>query len=153
MIAVVQRVRSASVTIGDYVVGRIEQGLCVLASIEAGDTDTDLKWVANKLVGLRIFPEGEKAYHLDVTQIGGGVLLVSNFTVAAITSLGRRPTFETAMKPDAAKPMFDRFVEFVRQTGVPVATGEFGADMVVAIENDGPSTFIVQSPRKAEAGR
>ncbi|MGC4033347.1 MAG: D-aminoacyl-tRNA deacylase [Tepidisphaeraceae bacterium] len=153
MIAVVQRVRSASVTIGDSVVGKINHGLCVLASIEAGDTDAELKWVANKLIALRIFADGDKAYHLDVSQVGGGVLLVSNFTVAAVTAAGRRPTFETAMKPDLARPMFDRFVAVVRDTGVPVATGEFGADMIVQIENDGPSTFIVQSPRKPEAGR
>lgn len=148
MTAVVQRVRSASVTIAGEIVGRIDAGLCVLAAIEVDDGDTELRWMADKIAGLRVFPQGEKAYHLDVQQIGGGLLLVSNFTVAATTATGRRPGFGRAMKPDAARPMFDRFIDFAHATGLPIATGRFGADMTVAIENDGPLTIVLQSPSR-----
>jgi D-tyrosyl-tRNA(Tyr) deacylase len=148
MIAVVQRVNAASVTIAAEVVGRIGKGLCVLASVEAGDTETDLRWMAQKLAGLRVFPEAGKDYHLDVQQIGGELLLVSNFTVAANTVTGRRPGFDRAMKPDLARPMFEHFIEIVRATGIPTAAGQFGADMAVSIENDGPLTLILQSQGK-----
>lgn len=148
MIAVVQRVKSASVTVAGDIVGRIGPGLCVLAAIESEDTEAELRWTAQKIAGLRIFPEGEKDYHTDVQQAGGGVLLVSNFTVAANTANGRRPGFDRAMKPDQARPMFDQFVELVRATGIPVAAGRFGADMLVAIENDGPLTLVVESPKR-----
>jgi len=148
MIAVVQRVTAASVTVGGEIVGKIDAGLCVLASIVKEDTEADLRWVAAKVVALRVFPNGDKAYDRSVADIGGRLLLVSNFTVAANTSSGRRPGFDAAMSPSLAKPMFDRFVELVRETGVTVATGEFGAEMSVAIANDGPLTLIVDSKRR-----
>ena len=153
MTSVVQRVRSASVTIDGQIVGRIDAGLCVLAAVEVDDTESDLVWTASKLATLRVFSEADKAYHLDVGQIGGGLLLVSNFTVAAMTTNGRRPGFDRAMKPDAAGPMFERFVDLCRATGVPVAAGVFGADMTVAIKNDGPLTLILKSPERARAGQ
>ena len=148
MIAVVQRVSAASVTVGGEVIGKIDGGLCVLASIVKQDTEADLRWTAAKLVALRVFPNGDKAYDLSVADIGGGLLLVSNFTVAANTSSGRRPGFDTAMSPALAKPMFDQFVALVRETGVTTATGEFGAEMSVAITNDGPLTLVVDSKRR-----
>ncbi|MDB5326904.1 MAG: dtd [Phycisphaerales bacterium] len=148
MTAVVQRVRSASVMISGEIVGRIDAGLCVLAAIEANDGDAELRWMAEKLAGLRVFPEGEKAYHLDVKQIGGALLLISNFTVAATTATGRRPGFDRAMKPELARPLFDHFIDFARATGVPIATGQFRAEMTVAIENDGPLTLVLQSPSR-----
>lgn len=150
MTTVVQRVRKASVTVGGAVIGRIDAGLCVLAALEADDTETDLRWMANKLATLRVFPQQEQSYHLDVKQTGGALLLVSNFTVVATTATGRRPGFDRAMKPDAAGPLFDRFVEIVRTTGVTVATGKFGTNMIVSIENDGPLTLVVQSPRPGD---
>lgn len=153
MTSVVQRVRTASVMIDGEVVGRIDAGLCVLAAIEANDTEADVVWMANKLASLRVFAEGDKAYHLDVRESGGGLLLVSNFTVAAQTAHGRRPGFDRAMKPDTAGPMFERFIELCRATGITVATGKFGADMVVTVENDGPTTLILQSPNSPGGGR
>lgn len=153
MIVVVQRVRAASVTVAGEIVGQIGVGLCTLAAIVETDTEADLRWVAKKLTTLRVFPEAEQAYHLDVTQTNGGLLLVSNFTVAADASTGRRPGFSRAMKPDTAGPMFERFVGFVRELHPAVQTGQFGADMVVGIENDGPLTLVIESPAKREAGR
>ncbi|MBC7783770.1 MAG: D-tyrosyl-tRNA(Tyr) deacylase [Burkholderiales bacterium] len=146
MIAVVQRVRSASVTVDAQIVGRIDLGLCVLASIVRDDSESDLIWMAEKLTTLRIFPSGaDKAFDLDVRQIGGAMLLISNFTVAAATRRGRRPSFDSAMPPAQALEMFDRFVAIARATGIPTGTGRFGADMIVNIENDGPATFVVDS--------
>lgn len=148
MIAVVQRVTAARVTVNGVVIGEIGHGLCVLTAIVRNDTEIDLRWIAAKLVALRIFPNGEKAYDLSVADVNGGVLVVSNFTVAATTASGRRPGFDNAMSPAAAKPMFDRFVELVREARITVATGAFGADMNVAIENDGPLTLIIDSNTK-----
>ena len=148
MIAVVQRVTSASVSVDGQVVGKIGAGLCVLAAIVKDDTEADLRWAAAKLVSLRVFPDAEKAYERSVIDVGGGLLLVSNFTVAAATSSGRRPGFDAAMSPALAAPMFDQFIALARVTGVTVAAGVFGADMTVSIENDGPLTLIVDSKRR-----
>ncbi|MFT3787270.1 MAG: D-aminoacyl-tRNA deacylase [Tepidisphaeraceae bacterium] len=148
MICVVQRVSAAEVTVGGKSIGKIGKGLVVLAAIVKEDTETDFTWVANKLASLRIFPTEKGAYDADVKTIGGGLLLVSNFTVAAQTANGRRPGFSNAMPPDLARPAFDRFVDIVRTTGVTVQTGEFGADMLVRIENDGPVTVIVDSKNR-----
>lgn len=148
MIAVIQRVSAAKVVVSGDVTGQVEKGLAVLAAIVADDSETDLKWAAARIAGLRVFPSEKGAYDLDVRQIGGKILLVSNFTVAGDTSSGRRPGWSAAMSPDAARPVFDRFVELVRAEGVEVQTGEFGADMEVTIVNDGPLTLIVDSKRK-----
>ncbi len=145
MIAVVQRVRSASVTINGQVVGRIDRGLCVLASIVKDDADADLQWMIDKLASLRLFPNGDKAFDLDVRQIAGSLLLVSNFTVSAATKRGRRPSFEPAMPPAMASVMFAQFITLAHATGIPIATGRFGADMIVNVENDGPVTLILDS--------
>ena len=145
MIAVVQRVTAATVSIDGRIVGQIERGLCVLASIVKEDTDADIAWMVGKLSTLRVFPNGDKSYDHDVQQIGGAVLLVSNFTVAADTSRGRRPGFDRAMSPRLADAAFERFVQAMCETGIAVATGEFGADMSVAIINDGPLTLILDS--------
>lgn len=145
MIAVVQRVRSASVTIGNQLITRIGRGLCVLVSIVKEDTDDDLKWMAEKLVSLRVFPNGEKEFDQDVRQIEGEVLLVSNFTVSADTRRGRRPSFEPAMSPAMASVMFHQFVMCVRETSVRTETGRFGSDMLIDLQNDGPVTLIINS--------
>jgi D-tyrosyl-tRNA(Tyr) deacylase len=149
VIAVVQRVISGRVTVHGSVVGEIGNGLVVLASIERNDADEQIRWMAEKLVSLRIFRsvDGEKHFDQDVKQVGGSILLISNFTVAAATRKGRRPSLDGAAAPEAGRVMFERFVDVVKSLGVPVATGEFGADMVVSIENDGPATFIVQTDR------
>jgi D-tyrosyl-tRNA(Tyr) deacylase len=145
MIAVVQRVLEASVEADGEVVGRIGHGLVVLAAVHATDAAADVAWTAAKLAGLRVFRSGDKHYDLDVTAAGGSVLLVSNFTVAAETRQGRRPSLDPAAKPDAAKPLFDALVRAVRDHGVPVETGRYQAAMKVSLVNDGPCTFLVDS--------
>jgi D-aminoacyl-tRNA deacylase len=145
MIAVVQRVLEARVDVAGETVGAIGPGLLVLASVVHDDTPADIEWVGQKLVGLRIFRSGEKHFDLDVTQVGGSILLVSNFTVAAETRKGRRPSLDAAAKPEVGETLFNQLVECVRNLGVPVATGRFGANMQVHLVNDGPATFIVQS--------
>ena len=150
MIAVVQRVTEAAVVVGDETVGRIGPGLLVLAAVHRTDAGADVAWTANKLAGLRLFRQGEKHFEVDVKQAGGSVLLVSNFTVAAATRQGRRPSFDAAAPPERGRELFDRLVEAVRALGVPVETGRFGADMRVSLVNDGPVTVIVDS-RAGEA--
>jgi D-aminoacyl-tRNA deacylase len=145
MIAVVQRVAWAKVEVGGRVVGEVGPGLLVLASVYAGETAEEIAWTTNKIVSLRIFRQGEKHFDVDVRESGGGVLLVSNFTVAAATRRGRRPSFDGAAPPEEGRKGFDQFVEAVRGLGVRVETGEFGADMLVSSANDGPATFIVDS--------
>src|SRR3954469_5885381 len=147
MICVVQRVSEARVDVAGETVGAIQHGLLVLASVHHNDTTSDIDWIAQKLVGLRIFRNGDKHFDLDVTQVGGSILLVSNFTVAADTRTGRRPSLLAAAKPEPGEALFNHFVTSVRNFGVPVATGRFGADMQVHLVNDGPATFIVQNFR------
>ena len=117
----------------------------MLSRLEPHDDARSLKWVAEKLVSLRVFPEADKSFHLDVREIQGSLLLVSNFTVAARTAKGRRPSFDSAMPPEQARDIFEQFVKTVKETGVPVQTGRFAADMNVSIENEGPATFLVRS--------
>ena len=148
MIAIVQRVTSAKVTIAGEIVGQVGRGMVVLATVEAADTDADLLWAAQKLATLRIFQNGDKAFDVDVKQIGGSILLVSNFTVAAETTKGRRPGFSAAAPPEQGRLMFEKFIDLVRAQDVPVQTGRFGADMAVELVNDGPATFVVKSPPK-----
>lgn len=145
MIAVVQRVERASVVVDGTTVGAIARGLTALVSVVRDDLDRDVAWMANKLAGLRVFPSEKGEYDCDVRDAGGGILLVSNFTVAADCSAGRRPSFIRAMPPDLARPIFDRLIAAVAALNVPVATGVFGADMRVEIVNDGPLTLIVNS--------
>jgi len=145
MIAVVQRVSEASVSVGGHEVGRIPGGLVALVAVHKTDSAADVTWTANKLSSLRIFRGGDKYFELDVKQAGGSILLVSNFTVAAQTRQGRRPSFDEAADPETGRRLFDQLVEAVRATGIPVQTGEFGADMLVSLANDGPVTVIVDS--------
>jgi D-tyrosyl-tRNA(Tyr) deacylase len=147
MIAVVQRVTCASVTVDDRVVGSIGAGLLVLAAVKKGDGDDQVNWLADKLVHLRIFrsEDGSRHFDRDVTQIGGSILLVSNFTVAAETRKGRRPSLDSAADPDTGRVVFEQLVQAVKAAGAPVATGEFRASMLVSLDNDGPATFILQT--------
>lgn len=121
--------------------------MAVLAAVHRDDTATDIQWIAQKLVGLRIFRSagGEKHFDLDVKQAGGSILLVSNFTVAGATRYGRRPSLDDAASPEDGRKLFDELVKTVTSTGIPVATGRFGADMLVDIANDGPVTFLLNS--------
>ena len=150
MICVVQRVLEAAVRVDGEVVGQVGRGLLVLAAVQRRDADADVAWTAGKLVGLRVFASADetKGFDRDVREVGGGILLVSNFTVAAATRNGRRPSFEDAADPATGRVLFDKLVEAVAAAGVPVATGRFGADMRVSLVNDGPATVIVTSPER-----
>jgi D-tyrosyl-tRNA(Tyr) deacylase len=145
MISVIQRVLEAKVIVDSQPVGAITHGMLVLAAVEKDDTLADVEWTASKLVALRIFANGDKSFDLDVKQSGGAILLVSNFTVAAETRKGRRPSLDNAASPDKGRELFDQLVAAVQSLGVPVQTGQFGADMQVTLTNDGPVTFLLQS--------
>lgn len=146
MRVVIQRVSSASVTIAGRVTGQIDHGLMVLAGIEAADTAADGEWLAQKITKLRVFADEDGQMNQSVTDIGGGILLVSQFTLHASTQKGTRPSFNAAARPEHARPLYE---EFIRQLGAalgrPVQTGEFGAYMDVALVNDGPVTLIIDS--------
>lgn len=142
MISVIQRVSSASVVVGGQVVGQIERGLVALTAVHTTDGEADLKKTAEKLLTLRVFPEGEKAYHLSLADVGGGLLLVSNFTVAADLTGGRRPALHPAASPDVARKLFEQLVELCKAKHPHVATGVFAADMAVSLVNDGPLTVV-----------
>ncbi|MEM8835640.1 MAG: D-aminoacyl-tRNA deacylase [Planctomycetota bacterium] len=146
MRAIVQRVREASVTVDGAVVGAIGPGLLALVGAEVGDGDRARDWMAEKLVNLRIFEDDAGKMNRSLLDVGGSILLVSNFTVAGDAQKGRRPSFTNAMAPEEAEASFGSFVESVRALGVPVETGRFRAQMNVALVNDGPVTIVLQSP-------
>jgi D-tyrosyl-tRNA(Tyr) deacylase len=146
MRAVVQRVSQASVTAQGQVVGTIGPGLMVLIAVAHGDTDRQAEWLARKVAGLRIFEDQDGKMNHSVVEIGGSVLVVSQFTLYADTRKGNRPGFTHAAWPDVADPLIERFVEHLRGWELPVQTGEFGAHMQVEIHNDGPVTIIIDTP-------
>lgn len=146
MRVVVQRVAAASVTVGDRTVGTVGRGLLVLAGFEAGDTGADLDWMTGKVLQARIFPDEAGVMNRAVAEAGGGLLLVSQFTLLASTRKGNRPSWSRAAPPDIARRLFDQFHRQVEAAwGSPVPTGEFGADMQVTLVNDGPVTLIIDS--------
>lgn len=149
MRAVIQRVRSARVTVGERVTGEIGAGLLILLGIAQADTPEDVAWLATKLVRLRIFPDDEGHMNLALPDVGGDALVVSQFTLLATTRRGTRPGFHAAARPDEAVPLYEAFVQAVAtELGRPVATGEFGADMQVALVNDGPVTLVIDSRQR-----
>ena len=145
MRAVVQRVSRSAVSVGGEVVGAVERGLLVLLGVAPGDTEAEARWLADKVVGLRIFPDDEGKMNRDVAAAGGGVLVVSQFTLYGDCRKGRRPSFIGAAPPELAEPLYEAFVAAVRANGLPAATGRFGAMMQVELVNDGPVTLIVDS--------
>lgn len=145
MRAVVQRVSSASVSIDGGVVSRIGQGLVVLAAVGRDDTDADAEYLVEKTVHLRIFPDDDGRFDRSVLDVGGSLLVVSQFTLYGDVRRGRRPSFTDAAHPDEASVRFAGLVERFRTTGVPVETGQFQAMMDVALVNDGPVTIILDS--------
>lgn len=154
MRAVVQRVRHARVEVGDRVVGVIDAGVLALVGVERGDGPADVTYIAGKIRDLRMFDdrgdaEGRVRMNRSVTDIGGAVLVVSQFTLAADCGRGRRPSFDGAAPPDDARRLYEAVVDDLRAAGVPVATGEFQADMQVTLVNDGPVTFVLESRRDA----
>lgn len=149
MRAVIQRVTRAKVTVGDRVTGQIDQGLLVLLGAGAGDTEADLAYVVDKLVNLRIFADEAGKMNKSVLEVGGGVLVVSQFTLYGDARQGRRPSFIGALEPAAAKALYERSLAAIRAAGVTrVEAGEFAADMAVELCNDGPVTILLDS-RKA----
>ena len=146
---VIQRVTHASVTAGNTVTGAIENGLLILAGIEDADTDEDIKWLSNKIVNLRIFDDENKVPNISLKDMGGNILLVSQFTLQASTKKGNRPSYIKASKPGIAIPVYEKFIKQLEDDlGKKIATGVFGADMKVALLNDGPVTIIIDSKNK-----
>ena len=144
MRVVLQRVSKASVSIDGRVAGAIGRGFCLLVGLTHGDTDATVDWMAEKVAGLRLFPDAEGKMNLGLDEVGGGVLVVSQFTLYGDAAKGRRPSFIDAARPETAIPLYERFASALRSRGLEVATGEFGADMQVEIHNDGPVTLILE---------
>lgn len=153
MIAVIQRVCRASVQVDGETVGAIGRGLLVLAGMAQGDTAEDIQWMARKIVGLRIFEDQSGRMNLNVKDISGGVLAVSQFTLLGDCRKGRRPSFSRAMHPGEAATHFNQFVSALRHQGVPVETGLFQAMMEVSLLNDGPVTLILDSQEARSTSR
>jgi len=146
--AVVQRVSESRVTVEDRVAGAIGRGLLVLVSVGERDSEEDAAFIANKVAGLRIFSDADGKFNLSVEDVGGSVLLISQFTLHGDCRKGRRPSFVEAARPEKAIPLYERVAAILRERGLEVATGEFGAHMDVHLVNDGPVTLLLDS-RKA----
>ena len=143
---VIQRVSEASVSVDEAVVGRIGPGLMILCGVEGGDTVEDAEWLAQKTAQMRIFSDAEGKMNLSVKDTGGGALVISQFTLHASTKKGNRPSFIRAARPEQAIPLYERFMALLEaETGRKVERGIFGADMKVALINDGPVTIVMDS--------
>ena len=149
MKVVLQRVASASVTVEDKIVGEIQKGIVVLVGIEDADTQEDIDWLVTKITQLRIFGDDNGVMNLSVEEVNGDVLVVSQFTLHAATKKGNRPSYIKAARPEIASPIYEKFVNTLEnKLGKKVPTGIFGADMKVALLNDGPVTIIMDSKNK-----
>ena len=149
MRVVVQRVSQSNVKVSGEVIGEIKEGLMVLVSFVDEDNDTDLDWMTKKIINLRIFNDDEGKMNRSVQDVGGDILLISQFTLHGSTKKGNRPSFIKAAKPDFANVMYERFIKVVEQSlGKEIQTGEFGGDMKVSLVNDGPTTIIIDSKDK-----
>ena len=145
MRAVVQRVTNADVKIDGRVNGKIDDGLLVLLGVGNGDTEEDMKYIADKIIKLRIFSDENDKMNLSLEDVGGSMLVISQFSLYGDCSHGRRPYFGNAMEPVSANEMYEKFVAYIREQGIHTETGEFGADMKVSLTNDGPVTIILES--------
>ena len=145
MRAVVQRVTNADVKIDGRENGKIDNGLLVLLGVGNGDTEEDMKYIADKIIKLRIFSDEHDKMNLSLEDVGGSMLVISQFTLYGDCSHGRRPYFGNAMEPVSANEMYEKFVAYIREQGIHTETGEFGADMKVSLTNDGPVTIILES--------
>jgi D-tyrosyl-tRNA(Tyr) deacylase len=145
MRAVIQRVSQARVLIDDEIVAQIQRGLLVLLGVTHADSEEQARWLADKIVGLRIFNDPDEKMNLSLGDVQGAMLIVSQFTLYGDCRKGRRPSFIDAAGPELAEPLYERFINGVRALGIPVATGRFGAMMQVELVNDGPVTLIVES--------
>ena len=146
MRVVVQRVSQSNVKVSGEVIGEIKEGLMVLVSFVDEDNDTDLDWMTKKIINLRIFNDDEGKMNRSVQDVGGDILLISQFTLHGSTKKGNRPSFIKAAKPDFANVMYEKFIKILEQSlGKRIQTGEFGGNMKVSLVNDGPTTIIIDS--------
>src|SRR5689334_2692112 len=146
MRAVIQRVTKADVVIGGKIKGAIQSGLLVLLAIESSDTPEDIEWLSGKIVRLRIFDDEHGVMNRSVQEVGGEILLISQFTLFASTKKGNRPSYSRSAPPEIAVPLYEKFIARLEQDfGKPIQTGEFGADMQVNLTNNGPVTIIIDS--------
>jgi D-aminoacyl-tRNA deacylase len=145
MKAVIQRVTRASVEVDGVVIGRIDAGLLVLLGVAKEDSEVDAQYLMDKLIGLRIFSDTEGKMNRSIIDIGGKLLIVSQFTLLGDTAKGRRPGFDRAATPERARTLYELIIGMARDRGILVETGRFGAHMRVALENDGPVTFLIDS--------
>ncbi|HEY9514442.1 MAG TPA: D-aminoacyl-tRNA deacylase [Gemmatimonadaceae bacterium] len=141
MRVLLQRVSRAEVRVGERVTGRIGKGFCLLVGFTHGDGDEQVDWMAEKIVGIRLFGDADEKMNLSLADVGGAVLLVSQFTLYGDARKGRRPSFIDAARPENAEPLYERFIARLRECGAVVETGEFGAMMEVELVNDGPVTL------------
>ncbi|MFN7198873.1 MAG: D-aminoacyl-tRNA deacylase [Bacteroidota bacterium] len=149
MRAVLQRVKRALVTVEGNITGAIEEGLLVLLGIEEADTLEDMNWLSSKLVNLRIFNDEQDVMNRSLLEVGGGLLLVSQFTLFAATKKGNRPSYSRAAPPAIALPIYEKMIELLSaELGKPIQTGVFGADMKVELLNDGPVTIVIDTKNK-----
>ena len=149
MRAVLQRVKRASVTVEGNITGAIEEGLLVLLGIEEADTLEDMNWLSSKLVNLRIFNDEQGVMNRSLLEVGGGLLLVSQFTLFAATKKGNRPSYSRAAPPAIAVPIYEKMIELLSaELGKPIQTGVFGADMKLELLNDGPVTIVIDTKNK-----
>ncbi len=149
MIAVIQRVLEASVKVDNVIIGEIGGGYLILLGVGVEDNSEDLEWLAKKIVGLRVFSDSEGKMNLDINQVDGNILLISQFTLLASTIKGNRPSFLESAKPDLANDFYEKMI--LRLSGLiskKIETGKFGADMKVSLINDGPVTIIIDSKKK-----
>ncbi len=147
MRAVIQRVKSAAVTVDGEIVGQIGKGLLVLVGVAKDDGPGDVSYLANKIANLRVFPENDKLLHFTTAEVGGGVLVVSQFTILGDCRKGRRPSFDQSAPPELAEKLYEELVAALAQAGLPVATGRFRAMMEVSLINDGPVTLLLDSKK------
>ena len=143
--AVIQRVHNAAVIVDECTIGAIERGILVFLGVGKDDTAADSRYLVEKIVNLRIFPDGAGKMNCSLLDIGGELLVVSQFTLYGDCRKGRRPSFDNAAQPDAAKALYEQFTDYCRTLGLKVATGRFQADMQVLLQNDGPVTFMLES--------
>ena len=148
MRALLQRVSKASVSVNGRIVGKINRGYVILLGVTHSDTTQVADWVANKVAGLRLFEDDAGKMNLELSEVGGEFLVISQFTLYGDARKGKRPSFTAAARPEQAEPLVDYFIEQLRAQGFTVATGVFGAHMAVAIHNDGPVTLMIE--REAE---
>jgi D-tyrosyl-tRNA(Tyr) deacylase len=149
MKVVIQRVSEASVTIDQNIVAQIHQGLLILVGIESEDNLEDINWLVSKIVYLRIFGDEKNVMNLSVKDSNGEIIVVSQFTLHALTKKGNRPSYIKAAKPEIAIPLYEKFIQLLElELGKKIQTGQFGADMKVALVNDGPVTIIIDSKNK-----